>query len=89
MNLCRTCGEDFGSVFAFDAHRVGKYLPTSSPEYVGPLEDWTPARGRRCLSVPELEERGFVRNRRERWSLATSLEVGTRLNASLGSRVSV
>jgi hypothetical protein len=25
MNLCRSCEQDFGSVSAFDAHRVGKH----------------------------------------------------------------
>jgi hypothetical protein len=67
MNLCRTCGEDFGSISAFDAHRVGKYEYTWSPD----RED-----GRRCLGVDELEDKGFRLNRRGAWS--TSKLAGTR-----------
>jgi hypothetical protein len=32
MNECTACGEDFGSVEAFDAHRVGKYPQTGPSE---------------------------------------------------------
>jgi hypothetical protein len=71
MNLCRACGEDFGSVNAFDAHRVGTHAYTST----GGLT-MTPPRddGRRCLAVWEMETRGFVRNAREAWSLSRDLE---------------
>lgn len=53
MNLCRTCGEDFGSVFAFDAHRVGKYLPWVRSQQTRALEPGDKPRGRHaseCLS---------------------------------------
>lgn len=78
MNLCTTCGEDFGSVEAFDAHRVGNYPQRGPSEYEGAIEDWTPARGRRCLTVAEMESgafqaRQFVRNARGRWSLEKRL----------------
>ena len=33
MNECATCGENFGSIGAFDAHRVGNYLQKGRPEY--------------------------------------------------------
>jgi hypothetical protein len=66
-NLCSTCGQDFGSVSAFDAHRVGRYLQAGASEYTGLLADWTPERGRRCLTVEELRERGWTRDSRGRW----------------------
>ena len=75
MNLCRSCGQDFGSVSAFDAHRVGKH------EY---LWDEEHPDGRRCLSVFEMarSKRGFVRNERGSWSLARDLERGRSLAAA-------
>jgi hypothetical protein len=65
VNLCRACGEDFDSIAAFDAHRVGKY------EYV-----WTPEQedGRRCLDTEELEQAGWRRDRWRRWRLPAGLE---------------
>lgn len=59
MNLCGACGEDFGSVSAFDRHRVGSHEMDASAEH---------PQGRRCLSTVELTERGFRRGRRGRWS---------------------
>jgi hypothetical protein len=76
MNLCRTCGEDFGSVDAFDRHRVGKYLQTGPAEYRGPAGEWTPNKGRRCLDEKELRERGFRKNARGAWSLARDIDRG-------------
>jgi hypothetical protein len=70
MNLCRGCGQDFGSVKAFDAHRVGvhAYTYTEGLAMDPPRED-----GRRCLSVEEMEAAQFVRNSRGRWSLSAFL----------------
>ena len=66
MNLCRSCREDFGSVAAFDAHRVGKHAYLYSAEHPD---------GRRCLSIEEIErDPYFVSNDRGRWSLAADLE---------------
>ena len=59
MNLCTACGEDFSSVAVFDAHRVGKH------EY---LFSKRQPNGRRCLTLDEMEGRGWTRNRWERWS---------------------
>jgi hypothetical protein len=78
MNLCTTCGEDFGSLEAFDAHRVGSYPQRGPSEYRGPTEAWAPDKGRRCLTVDEMESgsfraRQFVRNGRGRWSLEKRL----------------
>jgi len=71
MNLCGACGEDFGSVTAFDAHRVGvhSHTYTEGLRMKPPRED-----GRRCLSVAELEGSSrFERNRRGAWSLSADL----------------
>ncbi len=62
MNLCRSCNQDFGSVSAFDAHRVGTHAYLWSRDN----ED-----GRRCLDPAEMEERGFVRNQAGRWSTSS------------------
>lgn len=48
MNLCRGCGEDFGSVGAFDAHRVGVFDYTFEQ---GLALDPPVENGRRCLST--------------------------------------
>jgi hypothetical protein len=75
-NLCRSCNCDFGSVTAFDRHRIGKHDYTF-------LEGMRmePARedGRRCMDVEELEASGFVRNSRGRWSLERDLARGRAL----------
>jgi hypothetical protein len=64
VNSCDACGEDFGSVAAFDKHRVGSHAY---------CHDETRTDGRRCLSVSEIEAIGLVRNSRGRWSLPSSL----------------
>lgn len=65
MNLCSGCKQDFASISAFDAHRVGDYGPG---EFKGNLADWTRELGRRCRDIEELEGRGFVRNAHGRWT---------------------
>ena len=72
MNLCRGCGEDFGSVSAFDRHRVGRHA-----------HDWSPERldGRRCLDVDELEALGWHQDSRGRWRQPRSENHVTRLSA--------
>lgn len=78
MNLCTTCQQDFGSVAAFDRHRVGVHAYTFSEgmRMVPPRDD-----GRRCLDVSEIEalldkhgRRVFVRSSRGTWSLGSALE---------------
>ncbi len=82
MNECSGCRENFGSVEAFDAHRVGVHAYTFEEGLS--LE---PARfdGRRCLSVDEMtsgvSEEGvdlrvgrFVSNKRGSWTLERSLD---------------
>jgi hypothetical protein len=65
VNECWACGEDFGSVKAFDAHRVGKhaYLYAEGLKMSPPMED-----GRRCLSTQEMEERRWGKNVHGRWT---------------------
>ena len=48
MNLCRTCGHDFASVRAFDAHRIGRHAYTQAE---GLALDPPRKDGRRCLSA--------------------------------------
>jgi len=65
LNQCSICGLDFGSLRAFDAHRIGNFDHEYSPEHPD---------GRRCLSEHELEGAGFTRNARGRWSLSRDLD---------------
>jgi hypothetical protein len=86
MNLCPSCGEEFGGVGAFDVHRVGEHLQHGPSEYrervarglaPPPAErEWTHEMGRRCLDLEELLARGFVRNARGAWSLSPYLTGG-------------
>lgn len=82
MNQCGACNLDFGSVDAFDAHRVGKheYLFREGLEFDPPVYD-----GRRCLGLDELEtmtdKRGskiFALSGRGTWSLARQLDSARR-----------
>jgi hypothetical protein len=56
MNLCRACNKNFGSLGAFDAHRVGKH-ELDYPEYEN---------GRRCLSDEEMTE-GWHTDKYGKW----------------------
>lgn len=77
MNLCVACGLDFGSVKAFDRHRVGTHEYTYSEGAKLGRDD-----GRRCLSEDEIEslrdkDSGayiFARTFLGRWTIALSLE---------------
>ena len=71
MNLCRSCGLDFGSVSAFDRHRVGKHAFTYAEglELDPPRED-----GRRCLDEDEMLAVGMELDARGRWRLVPDLE---------------
>jgi hypothetical protein len=51
VNFCRMCNEDFGSVSAFDAHRVGTYYPDT----------------RRCLDDGEMLAKHWRQDSRGRW----------------------
>jgi hypothetical protein len=53
MNLCRGCNRDFGSVSAFDAHRVGTHAYTFSE---GLKQNPPRENGRRCLDVEEMPD---------------------------------
>jgi hypothetical protein len=59
LNLCTTCGKDFGGIRAFDMHRVGAY----DHEYDEQHPD-----GRRCLTDAEMIALGMYINAFGRWS---------------------
>jgi hypothetical protein len=65
MNICGACGEDFGSVIAFDTHRVGKHAHVYSLQHPD---------GRRCLTKNEMREQRFKLNTRGAWSTSTFLK---------------
>lgn len=73
LNLCTSCGQDFGGERAFDLHRVGDHDHLFSPDH---------PEGRRCLTEQEMIERGMYRGRYGRWSQPLS-----GLPAQLGSTV--
>ena len=77
MNLCRSCNQDFGSVRAFDAHRLGRHGYLYSKEQPD---------GRRCLTIEEMPVKGFVRNAAGRWSLSESLEAARVVRESEAAR---
>lgn len=64
MNLCRRCNQDFASVRLFDAHRVGVHAYTFSEgmDLDPPVED-----GRRCLDIPEMQEKGWTQDDQGQW----------------------
>jgi hypothetical protein len=64
MNLCRSCGHDFASVKAFDAHRTGKHAYTHRE---GLLLNPSRDDGRRCLTPSEMRTAGWETNRWGRW----------------------
>ena len=71
MNLCTTCGLDFTSVAAFDAHRTGDH-GLDWPEH---------EKGRRCRDEDELQEAGLEPDDRGRWRLRVSDVERERLEA--------
>jgi hypothetical protein len=64
MNVCRSCGRDFASARAFDAHRTGKHAYTYAEglQFQEPRTD-----GRRCLTPDEMKATGWERDRWGRW----------------------
>lgn len=68
MNLCRSCGEDFATVAAFDEHRTGYHAYTYSEglKQEPPVED-----GRRCFGVDELKKFGWTRRPDGLWHYPT------------------
>jgi hypothetical protein len=57
-NFCVSCGLDFNALAGFDRHRTGNH------DY---LADEAHPDGRRCRTVPELCELGFVQDKHGRW----------------------
>ena len=66
MNLCCSCKTDFGSVAAFDKHRIGRHAYTHAEG----LKTW-PARddGRRCMDTDEMTDAGMEVNAHGRWAI--------------------
>jgi len=66
---CSVCFEYFNSEKAFTRHRVGSYMPME----------------RRCLTVDEMLERGFSKNKADFWITEAfdRKRVGTRLRAAI------
>jgi hypothetical protein len=58
LNLCSACGADFTSVELFDRHRVGVHERDHSLERPD---------GRRCLSLLEMQAKGWQKDLRGRW----------------------
>jgi len=83
MNLCTTCNQDFGSVTAFDTHRVGVHEYTYSEGLrMEPMRE----DGRRCLTIDEMatltDKKGspvFTKNARGAWSLTRTLASAQRV----------
>lgn len=57
-NLCSVCDIDFGSLSAFDMHRVGRHAYAHSPERPD---------GRRCLDEAEMSAKGMRVDAHGRW----------------------
>ena len=77
MNLCRSCRQDFGSVSAFDRHRVGRHAYTLSEGLELGRED-----GRRCLDVDEMQATGMALDARGRWTITRDVERARTLRIS-------
>ena len=61
MNGCSACRENFGSVYAFDSHRIGTHEYLFSPDDPSRLD------GRRCRAVIELKALGWNKDVQGRW----------------------
>ena len=64
LNGCGSCRSDFTSLKLFDGHRIGKHGFTYSE---GVAMDPMREDGRRCLSVAEMTENGWVQDAKGRW----------------------
>lgn len=85
LNGCSSCGLDFASVGAFDAHRTGVHDYTFSE---GMRMDPSREDGRRCLDLDELPEHGLeyrkTRQGVDCWGLVISEQARNRLSALRG-----
>jgi hypothetical protein len=79
LNGCRSCGADFTSLTAFDAHRVGKHMPLTrrcvDPETVGLVRvqpgDSTTYDTRVATGVPLYWDAASVASARDRFQKET------------------
>jgi hypothetical protein len=89
---CVPCGQMFGSVDAFDHHRVGDFISTGPAEYVDrlradlcPADEWKPEYGRRCLEIEEMEaDRLLARNSYGQWSIAKDILAAEKIRRARG-----
>jgi hypothetical protein len=73
MNECSDCGRDFGSVSAFDLHRVGDHRYNATSER---------PKGRRCLAEDELLIAGWARDQYGRWRTPARIDPADQGNDS-------
>lgn len=71
---CSGCGEHFNSGSAFDGHRVGTFGTFRKPG------------SRRCLTVAEMQAKGWLSNAAGFWitSKCPAIAVTTRAGAAIG-----
>ena len=60
QNVCSLCGLDFTAVEGFEKHKTGTHAYLYSPEQPD---------GRRCRTIEEMRELGFLQNEYGRWYL--------------------
>jgi hypothetical protein len=62
VNLCASCNQNFGSLTAFDRHRIGRYAHAHSEQHPD---------GRRCLNEDEMHTAGLHQDANGSWRLQT------------------
>lgn len=76
MNLCRGRGLTFGTLKAFDAHRIGSYgeaiyKPSRTGKSCQVVGHLSPTR--RCMTLPEIQALGMTQERKGWWTLPKRL----------------
>jgi hypothetical protein len=71
-NQCPGCGEHFNSSYAFDKHRVGDHGMKDGPN------------ARRCLTVAEMESKGWAKSDGHFWMTPARAAPGRFSGASPG-----
>lgn len=77
-NVCSGCNRTFGSLSAFDEHRVGSFSePIYKRSSTGKslrIAGYTSCQ-RRCLTQAELEKIGMIQNAKGCWVMPNSLTI--------------
>jgi hypothetical protein len=68
-SVCPACGATFAGVRAFDAHRVGPYIPC----------------GRRCLTPLEMQAEGMIQDARGWWMPPAAKAPGIKARKTVNS----